>query len=93
MNNRNPHDHAVSQATCRPGVRCPDSSHVNRPHIKSHITLPPRTTGSVHVGETLRKETTAWHVASNRKQRGVNWQFRIDEARLKLKSLYPKSLA
>jgi len=43
--------------------------------------------------ETLRKETTAWHVASNHKQRGVNWQFRIDEARLKLKSLYPKSLA
>ena len=43
--------------------------------------------------ETLRKETTAWHVASNHKQRGVNWQFRIDQARLKLKSLYPKSLA
>jgi hypothetical protein len=43
--------------------------------------------------ETLRKETTAWHVASNHKQRGVNWQFQIDQARLKLKSLYPKSLA
>ena len=50
MNSRKPHDHAVSHATCRPGVRCPDSSHANRLHIKIHITLPPRTTGSVQVG-------------------------------------------
>ena len=28
--------------------------------------------------------------ASNDKQRGVNWQFKIDDARTKLKSLYPK---
>lgn len=43
--------------------------------------------------ETLRNETTAWHVASNSQQRGVDWQFRIDEARMKWKSLSPKSLA
>ena len=42
--------------------------------------------------ETLQAETTAWDTASNQRQRGVNWQFRIDDARLKLKSLYPKSL-
>ena len=40
--------------------------------------------------ETLRAETTAWHQASNAKQRGVDWQFQINDARGKLKSLYPK---
>ena len=43
--------------------------------------------------QTLREEMTAWHTASNHKQRGVEGQFQIDAARLKLKSLYPKSLA
>ena len=38
----------------------------------------------------LRRETTAWATASNNKQRGVDWQFTINDARLKLKSLYPK---
>jgi hypothetical protein len=43
--------------------------------------------------ESLRSETKAWHQASNRQQRGVDWQFKIDDARRKLKSLYPKILA
>ena len=37
----------------------------------------------------LRAETTAWAASCNRKQRGVDWQFTIDDARRKLKSLYP----
>ena len=41
----------------------------------------------------LRKETEAWANASNNKQRGVDWQFKIDDARTKLKSLYPCSLS
>jgi hypothetical protein len=40
--------------------------------------------------EELRRETAAWSKTSNDKQRGVDWQFRIDDARTKLKSLYPK---
>src|SRR6266480_2898213 len=40
--------------------------------------------------EELRKETTAWHSAINDRQRGVDWQFRIDDARAKLTSVYPK---
>jgi len=40
--------------------------------------------------EQLREETAAWSVASNAKQRGVDWQFKINDARTKLKSLYPK---
>ena len=42
--------------------------------------------------DELRAETTAWQVRTNDHQRGVDWQFRIDDARVKLKSLYPKSL-
>lgn len=38
----------------------------------------------------LRKETTAWHQHSNSRQRGVDWQFQIKDARIKLKSVYPK---
>jgi hypothetical protein len=41
----------------------------------------------------LRDETNAWETRSNDKQRGVDWQFKIDDARTKLKSLYPCSLS
>ena len=43
--------------------------------------------------EILQAETTAWHQTSNAKQRGVDWQFQIDDARAKLKNLYPKILS
>ena len=40
----------------------------------------------------LRKQTTAWHQRNNARQRGVDWQFKVDDARVKLKSVYPKIL-
>jgi hypothetical protein len=40
--------------------------------------------------EELRAQTTAWHEHSNAQQRTVDWQFRVDDARVKLKSIYPK---
>jgi hypothetical protein len=40
--------------------------------------------------EKLREETTAWQNHSNARQRGVDWQFKVDDARVKLKSVYPK---
>jgi hypothetical protein len=42
--------------------------------------------------EELRVETAAWQHHTNHKQRGVEWQFSIDDARTRLKSLYPKLL-
>ena len=39
--------------------------------------------------DTLRKQTHAWVMSSNDRQRGVDWQFTIENARQKLKSLYP----
>lgn len=38
----------------------------------------------------LRLQTTAWHQHTNAKQRGVDWQFKVADARIKLKSVYPK---
>jgi hypothetical protein len=40
--------------------------------------------------EELRSETAAWQQRTNDKQRGVDWQFRTNDARIRLKSLYPK---
>jgi DDE superfamily endonuclease len=40
--------------------------------------------------ESLRDETSAWSSDVNDTQRGVDWQMKIDDARCKLKSVYPK---
>jgi hypothetical protein len=40
--------------------------------------------------ETLRSETSAWSKDVNSTQRGVDWQMKVDDARIKLKSVYPK---
>lgn len=39
--------------------------------------------------ETLASETSAWANDINDTQRGVDWQMKIDDARIKLKSVYP----
>lgn len=38
----------------------------------------------------LQREIKAWYQRTNAKQRAVDWQFRIEDARIKLKRLYPK---
>jgi hypothetical protein len=40
--------------------------------------------------ETLRSETAQWARQRNAKQKSVDWQFNTDQARIKLKRLYPK---
>jgi hypothetical protein len=40
--------------------------------------------------DTLREETSAWSSDVNNTQRGVDWQMKIDDARYKLRSVYPK---
>jgi len=39
--------------------------------------------------EELRRESEAWYRKRNAMQKGIDWQFSIDDARLKLKHLYP----
>lgn len=40
--------------------------------------------------DALRKQIEAWANRTNTKQRGVDWQFTIGDARSKLKSIYPQ---
>jgi hypothetical protein len=40
--------------------------------------------------EILQNEVTCWADDINANQRGVNWQMKIDDARFKLSSIYPK---
>lgn len=41
---------------------------------------------------TLRRETKSWSTDVNTMQRGVDWRMKVDDARCKLKSIYPKLL-
>jgi hypothetical protein len=38
----------------------------------------------------LRRETHRWEQTRNEKQKGVDWQFTTEDARIKLKNLYPQ---
>jgi len=40
--------------------------------------------------ETLRREATAWAERRNAEQAGVDWPFTTEDARTKLKRLYPQ---
>lgn len=40
--------------------------------------------------KTMRREIEAWRDRRNEQQTGVDWRFTTDDARLKLKHLYPK---
>jgi hypothetical protein len=39
---------------------------------------------------TLREEAAAWSTDANARQKGVDWQMKVDDARIKLASVYPK---
>ena len=39
--------------------------------------------------EDLAKAVTAWKNSRNNQQKGINWRFTTDDARIKLKHLYP----
>jgi len=40
--------------------------------------------------ESIDRQISAWAAATNDKQRGVDWHFTVEQARQKLKHLYPK---
>ena len=41
------------------------------------------------IDDVLNGELAAWQTATNADQRQVNWQFTTDNARIKLRHLYP----
>jgi hypothetical protein len=40
--------------------------------------------------KSIQRQVSAWASATNVRQRGVDWQFTVEDARKKLKYLYPK---
>ena len=46
--------------------------------------------GRIDCIEKMRKKVAAWNTDRNNRQTKVDWQFRTDDARIKLKRLYPK---
>ena len=40
--------------------------------------------------QELREQTTAWYEEINSTQRGVDWQMKLEDARINLQSVYPK---
>lgn len=40
--------------------------------------------------ETLREEIAVWSTETNNTQRGVEWHMKVEDARIKLTSVYPK---
>ena len=39
---------------------------------------------------SLRSELSAWETTRNQNQKGVDWKFTTEDARIKLKRLYPQ---
>jgi transposase len=46
----------------------------------------------INTVDALNHELAAWEVDRNSRQKGVNWQFTTEDARIKLKRLYPTPL-
>jgi hypothetical protein len=46
--------------------------------------------GRIACIKKMRDEVKAWNDDRNNRQSNVDWQFRTDDARIKLKRLYPK---
>jgi hypothetical protein len=40
--------------------------------------------------ERLRQETQAWYQRRNEAQKGADWRFTTEDARIRLKRLYPQ---
>ena len=53
---------------------------------------PNRTSSATSVSSAGLRKVSAWSTDTNGTQRGVDWQMKIDDARCKLKSVYPKNI-
>jgi hypothetical protein len=49
-----------------------------------------RQAGRIDCIDKMRDKVAAWNIDRNNRQSEVDWQFRTDDARVKLKRLYPK---
>ena len=72
-------------------LRCSPPSNLMATHdLATETSVEQRANRRIGELALLQEETAAWSSDVNTTQRGVDWQMKIDDARCKLKSLYPK---
>ena len=64
-------------------------SWLNMAEIELHVLNGQCLNRHIHTIEKIRKEVRAWEIQRNNKNSKINWQFTNEEARIKLKRLYP----
>jgi len=65
-------------------------SWLNMAEIEQSVLSDQCLSGRTPTVEAMRRETSAWADRRNEKEATVDWRFRTEDARLKLKHLYPK---
>jgi hypothetical protein len=67
-------------------------SWLNMAEIELRVLMGQCLNRKIDKAATVRKEVKAWEQDRNNKKAKINWQFRADDARIKLKRLYPTIL-
>jgi len=57
--------------------------------IKLNVLMGQCLAGRIPTFEKVEAKVKAWQEARNAKNAKINWQFRTEDARIKLKKLYP----
>jgi len=65
-------------------------SWLNMAEIEINVLVNHGLTKRIATIEQMRKEVAAWNVARNQTANKINWRFTTDDARIKLKRLYPQ---
>jgi len=65
-------------------------SWLNMAEIENNVLVNHGLSKRIPTIEQMRKEVAAWKEARNLTARKINWRFTTDDARIKLKHLYPK---
>lgn len=64
-------------------------SWLNMAEIELHVLMGQCLNRRIHEIEVMKSEATAWQNHRNNKCATINWQFKNEQARIKLKKLYP----
>lgn len=64
-------------------------SWLNMAEIELHVLMRQCLNRRIDKREVMRQEAEAWQNDRNNKKAIINWQFRTEDARIKLKKLYP----
>lgn len=64
-------------------------SWLNMAEIELHVLMGQCLKRRIHDIEMMKSEATAWQNHRNNKGATINWQFKNEQARIKLKKLYP----